>query len=86
MRKADNTANNPPALIEVYPVVAEELPAGGLAVNAEVGAVPTTAVAVKSTLAVVIQEGHKEGTLLPAVRAVVSNPLPIALFRDNNTS
>ena len=36
-----------------------------MAVNIEVGAVPTTAVAVVSTLAVVMQEGHAEGALLP---------------------
>ena len=66
----DVPAKHPLMEPEEEEAVAEEekIPAGGgapVAVKAEVGAVPTTAVAVVSTLAVVMQEGHTEGALLP---------------------
>ena len=63
----------PPLLEEAVPEPNDEdpvkkpvdVPVGGMADNAEVGAVPTTAVADGSTLAVVMQEGQTEGALLP---------------------
>ena len=42
----------------------EKLLTGGAAVIAEVGAVPTEAVKVTGTLAVLMHEGHTEGALL----------------------
>ena len=63
----------PPLLEEAVPEPNDEdpvkkpvdVPVGGMADNAEVGAVPTTAVADGNTLAVVMQEGQTEGALLP---------------------
>ena len=43
----------------------EDPPDGGVAVRAELGAVPTAAVAVVRTVAVVMQVGQEEGALLP---------------------
>ena len=69
MRSTDNTAKNPTTtLVEAEADLREEEPRpGGMDVNAEVGAVPTTAVAVVGTVAVVIQAGHMEGALLTEV-------------------